>query len=83
MRIDLHCHTKAIKKGDGIGRNVTPELFKTKIEDADIKIVAITNHNAFDFEQYHILGKAKGFISGKDLLQLTQRYLRWLKMMLV
>jgi len=32
MRIDLHCHTKAIKKGDGSGRNVTPELFKTKIE---------------------------------------------------
>lgn len=57
MRIDLHCHTKAIKKGDGIGRNVTPELFKTKIEDADIKIVAITNHNAFDFEQYHILSE--------------------------
>ena len=32
MKIDLHCHTKAIKKGDGRGRNVTPELFKTKIE---------------------------------------------------
>ena len=22
MKIDLHCHTKAIKKGDGPGRNV-------------------------------------------------------------
>lgn len=40
MKIDLHCHTKAIKKGDGPGRNVTPELFKSKIEDADIKIVS-------------------------------------------
>lgn len=39
MKIDLHCHTKAIKKGDGSGRNVSPELFKSKIEDADIKIV--------------------------------------------
>ena len=38
MKIDLHCHTKAIKKGDGRGRNVTPELFKSKIENADIKI---------------------------------------------
>ena len=38
MRIDLHCHTKAIKKGDGSGRNVTPEQFKSKIENADVKI---------------------------------------------
>ena len=52
MKIDLHCHTKAVKKGDGKGRNVTPELFKKKILDADIKIVAITNHNHFDKEQY-------------------------------
>ena len=55
MKIDLHCHTKAIKKGDGRGRNVTPELFKTKIENSDVKIVAITNHNAFDLEQYKSL----------------------------
>lgn len=58
MKIDLHCHTKAIKKGDGPGRNVTPELFRTKIENADIKIVAITNHNAFDLEQYRLLYNA-------------------------
>lgn len=58
MRIDLHCHTKAVKKGDSPGRNVTPELFKTKIENADVKIVAITNHNLFDFEQYKVLSAA-------------------------
>lgn len=52
MKIDLHCHTKAIKKGDGEGRNVTPELFKEKIANAGVKIVAITNHNHFDMEQY-------------------------------
>ncbi len=57
MKIDLHCHTKAIKKGDGAGRNVTPELFKTKIENADVKIVAITNHNAFDLQQYKTLSE--------------------------
>lgn len=52
MRIDLHCHTKKIKSGDGKARNVTPALFKEKIELADVKIVAITNHNAFDYQQY-------------------------------
>lgn len=52
MKIDLHCHTKKAKKGDGKGRNVTPELFKEKIELADVKIVAITNHNMFDYDQY-------------------------------
>jgi hypothetical protein len=61
MKIDLHCHTKAIKNGDGPGRNVTPELFKEKIENADIKIVAITNHNAFDLEQYN---KLSNIVSG-------------------
>ena len=52
MLIDLHCHTKQIKKGDGKARNVTKELFRQKIEEADIKIVGITNHNAFCFDQY-------------------------------
>lgn len=55
MRIDLHCHTKKIKKGDASTRNVTPDLFRTKIELADVKIVAITNHNAFDLNQYKLL----------------------------
>lgn len=58
MRVDLHCHTKSTKKGDGAGRNVTVELFKQKIADADVKIVAITNHNAFDFTQYNELKNA-------------------------
>lgn len=58
MRIDLHCHTKKTKSGDGKQRNVTPALFKEKIELADIKIVAVTNHNVFDYDQYCILEKA-------------------------
>lgn len=52
MKIDLHCHTKKIKKGDPTTRNVTAELFKEKITRADIRIAAITNHNHFDVEQY-------------------------------
>lgn len=57
MKIDLHCHTKATKSGDGEGRNVTPSLFKEKIENSDVKIVAITNHNLFDLDQYYELSK--------------------------
>ncbi|MEE0245757.1 hypothetical protein [Ellagibacter isourolithinifaciens] len=51
MKVDLHCHTKATK-GEGPKRNVTKELFVDKIAAADIEIVAITNHNSFDFQQY-------------------------------
>lgn len=55
MKIDLHCHTMSTKKGDGSGRNVTPEVFRSKIEMADVKIVAITNHNHFDIKQFNEL----------------------------
>ena len=58
MKIDLHCHTLSTKKGDGPGRNVTPEVFRSKIEMADVKIVAVTNHNYFDIEQYYALKTA-------------------------
>ena len=53
--IDLHCHTMATKRGDGPGRNVTPNVFKEKIEASGVEIVAITNHNAFDIEQFMTL----------------------------
>ena len=52
MKIDLHCHTKMTKKGDGEGRNVTTEVFRQKVANADVKIIAITNHNHFDYTQY-------------------------------
>lgn len=58
MKIDLHCHTKSTKSGDGEGRNVTVDVFKEKISNADVKIVAITNHNEFDVEQYDELENA-------------------------
>lgn len=58
MKIDLHCHTKKTKSGDGRERNVTPTLFKEKIALTDVKIVAITNHNVFDYEQYMVLEEA-------------------------
>lgn len=52
MKIDLHCHTKATKKGDSINRNVSAEDFKRIINSVNVKIVGITNHNVFDKEQY-------------------------------
>lgn len=55
LKIDLHCHTRKVKKGDAKTREVTPDLFEKKIADADVNIVAITNHNLFDIEQYNIL----------------------------
>ena len=52
MRIDLHCHTKKVKTGDAYTRNVTKDKFFQKIIEARVEIVAITNHNHFDYEQY-------------------------------
>ena len=57
MKIDLHCHTLATK-GEGRERNVTPELFAEKIDTAQVDIVAITNHNHFDLNQYEALRDA-------------------------
>ena len=73
MRIDLHCHTKKIKSGDGKARNVTPTLFKEKIELADVKIVAITNHNAFDYQQYLSLKESVKFGRVLKLMSLERR----------
>jgi len=58
VRIDLHCHTKATKKGDSQKRNVTPDKFKLKVEAANVSIVGITNHNEFDLDQYLELKKS-------------------------
>ena len=52
MRIDLHCHTKKIKAGDAYTRNVTKDKFFQKVIEAEVKIIAITNHNQFDYTQY-------------------------------
>lgn len=53
MKIDLHCHTKATKSGDSPKRNIIASEFKNKINSVDVKIVGITNHNYFDFDQYN------------------------------
>lgn len=52
MLIDLHCHTRKIKSGDGDGREVSDDLFSQKISSSGVNIVAITNHNIFDKDQF-------------------------------
>ena len=55
MKIDIHVHTKKIKQGDAATRNITPEKFGDIIKETDVKILAVTNHNHFDFQQYTAL----------------------------
>jgi predicted ATPase len=51
MKIDLHCHTKKAKSSED-KREVSFALFKEKITQAKVQIVAITNHNMFSEEQF-------------------------------
>jgi len=52
MKIDIHTHTKKVKQGDSENRNVDVSKFTEIINKTDVKILAITNHNHFDYEQY-------------------------------
>lgn len=57
MKIDLHYHTKIIKSGEkGKVQDLKTEedyskLIK-KMQNANVGILAITNHNYFDYEQF-------------------------------
>ena len=52
MKIDIHVHTKKTKSGDSESRNVSANRFKDIIKTTDVKILAITNHNHFDIDQF-------------------------------
>lgn len=52
MKIDIHVHTKKTKRGDSENRNVDAERFNQIIRETEVRILAITNHNHFDIEQY-------------------------------
>lgn len=52
MKIDIHTHTKKVKQGDSVNRNVDVSKFADIINKTDVKILAITNHNHFDLEQF-------------------------------
>lgn len=52
MKIDIHTHTKKVKQGDPESRNIDDVKFADIINKTDVKILGITNHNHFDYEQY-------------------------------
>ncbi len=52
MKIDFHCHTIKTKNDEAETRNVSLEVFREKVLLSEVKIIAITNHNLFDKEQY-------------------------------
>ena len=52
MKIDIHVHTKKVKSGDAPTRNIDASRFSEIIRSTDVKILAITNHNHFDLNQF-------------------------------
>jgi predicted ATPase len=52
MKIDVHVHTKKTKRGDAPTRNISPEEFNRIVTSTEVKVLAITNHNVFDKQQY-------------------------------
>lgn len=58
MLIDFHCHTKAVKDGEASSRNIpNAKYFCEQVKNANVKMVAITNHNSFDFKQFNEVQK--------------------------
>ncbi|WP_298143346.1 hypothetical protein [Flavobacterium sp.] len=52
MKIDIHTHTRKVKSGDAPTRNIETDRFVEIINDTEVNILAITNHNHFDAKQY-------------------------------
>lgn len=52
MKIDIHTHTKKCKSGDASTREISPADFHETILSTEVRIIAITNHNVFDLDQY-------------------------------
>ena len=52
MKIDIHTHTKKTKQGDAETREIGSDEFHEIVSSTEVKIIAITNHNVFDIEQY-------------------------------
>jgi predicted ATPase len=53
MKIDIHVHTRKCKKGDAHTRNIEPERFAEIVSSTEVQILAITNHNVFDLDQFN------------------------------
>ena len=57
MKIDIHVHTRKMKSGDAPSRNIEPDRFGEIIRATNVGIVAVTNHNGFDYKQYNELSR--------------------------
>lgn len=52
MKIDIHVHTKKVKSGDAATRNIDCKNFVSTLRNTEVRVLAITNHNHFDKQQY-------------------------------
>ncbi len=52
MKIDIHTHTKKCKSGDAPTREISPADFCETILSTEVRIIAVTNHNVFDLDQF-------------------------------
>ncbi|MEW7996286.1 MAG: hypothetical protein AB2825_17830 [Candidatus Thiodiazotropha endolucinida] len=52
MKIDIHTHTKKCKSGDAPTREISPADFCETILSTEVRVIAITNHNVFDLDQF-------------------------------
>ncbi len=52
MKIDIHAHTIKTKSGDPQGRTIGPDELCEILKSTEVGIVAVTNHNHFDLDQY-------------------------------
>jgi predicted ATPase len=52
MKIDIHTHTKKCKSGDAPTREISPTDFCETMLSTEVRIIAITNHNVFDLDQF-------------------------------
>ena len=60
MKIDIHTHTKKCKSGDAPTREISPADFCETILSTEVRIIAITNHNVFDLNQYEAIATRLG-----------------------
>ncbi len=52
MKIDIHTHTKKCKTGDAQSREISAIDFCEAVRATEVGIIAITNHNVFDLDQF-------------------------------
>lgn len=54
-KIDLHLHTQKCKQGDRASRVIDAKKFIEKIQENNVGLCAITNHNKFDINEYNAI----------------------------